>query len=210
MKSIERYKDAVMQRVEQKKTAHRKAQRRILSVCLPLCLCLAVVSATVFPDLLSVGTDHTPENLENVTDGSVAVGYTAVTIDTEVTHVTVTDTAPLLELYGALQAICNQSDSTDALSSCPDTDTGDQMLPDIPYGGVTAPEMAEEPQSNTGTSNGTSASVRICFQTNSGENACFALRGTWLYDTANQKQYPLTDAQLVALTALLDNLTNNP
>ncbi len=85
MKPIEQYKDAVMRRAEEKRIARKRAVRRTLAVCLPLCFCLGIIGATALPRVLQIGEDRLPEMNNGMcietSDAAVICGNSTIAID---------------------------------------------------------------------------------------------------------------------------------
>lgn len=193
MKPMQQYKDAVMCRVEEKKRERRRTQKRLLAVCVPLCLCL-VVAASFVPPLFSA-------NLDGATEGTPMIEYpdfvnaSIVSSDGERT---VTDPERLAELYGVLYTLVTQTDNTSA-------SYGGLLI-----GDVTAPETAEDPTDGADeevNQNGTVNGWRICFETEDGVQAMFTLQGNRLYDALFDETQWLTEEQTEGLTEILLAIT---
>ncbi len=108
MKTMTEYTAEVFRRSEKRIAARRKKRRAVLAVCVPLCLCAAVLAAALPP--------HTREGVDGIVTGTVTA--TVVAVETErgmltdkatVTAVcdmvyrynTVADTPPKVENYDA-------------------------------------------------------------------------------------------------------------
>ncbi len=195
MKSIELYKDAVMRRAEHKRNERRKTQRRLLAACVPLCLCLVIVSVAIFPDWSVVSSDRAPE-LSN--------GTACETLEATVSHGTATWTLTDADaLYTTLQTLCESVDGLPFLSdeepeSILEDNIGDD-LSDVTMGGVpeSSPTNAAD---GTVSENGTIRCYRIRFS----NEASFELTGRCLSDLKNGMILLLTEEELSSLLDLLE------
>jgi len=209
VKPIDSYKDAVMRRVAEKKAAHKTLTRRVLAVCLPLCVCL-IAATTFVPPLFSA-------NHDGATAGTPICEYpdfvNASIVSSDSTH-TVTDPKQLAELYGTLQSLCQPSENNESASGSPPDLRDDDALSDITIGGLIIPESTEDltdgadaEDNQYGTANGAVNGQRICFQTADGAQAMFILQGNRLYDALFDKTRWLTEEQLNNLTEMLVKIT---
>ena len=105
MKPMDHYKAAVMHRVEEKRAARKRAVRRTLAVCLPLCLCLSLVGAVALPRLMTIGEDHAPE----LNDGALTTGHPGATVLHGNTVVAVINDADAV--YNAISALYTINES---------------------------------------------------------------------------------------------------
>ncbi len=198
MKPIEQYKDAVMRRAEHKRNERRKAQKRLLAVCVPLCLCLVVASVTIFPDWPAVSSDRAPEH-----SNGTACETLEATISYGTAAWTLTDADAL---YTTLQTLCESVDGLPFLSdeepeSILEDGTDGDSLSDVTMGD--APESADPPAygaNETVAENGTIRCYRIRFS----NEASFELTGRCLSDLKNGMILLLTEEELSSLLDLLE------
>lgn len=66
MKSLNEYKAEILRRSETKINSRTAMRRRAVTLCVPLCLTLAVCSAAILPGVLSVGNDEAEGYREEV------------------------------------------------------------------------------------------------------------------------------------------------
>lgn len=177
MKPIEAYKDAVMQRVEDKKRARKRAMRRTLAVCLPLCLCLGILGAVAFDRDRFIGEDHVPElNGADRPNAAVWQGDTVVAVMDDADAVY----TAILALYDA--------DGNLTGNSCGGVDD--------PTDGADAESFTEEPKDNSST-NG-NAPYYLRFIRPDGEHV-FLLQNNMLTDLTDSRLICVTEEQAQAL-----------
>ena len=180
MKPLEVYKDAVMNRVEDKKRARKRAVRRTLAVCLPLCLCLGIVGATVLPHALRIGEDYA-----SGTNGDAFVEYPDATVWQGNTVIAVMDDADAA--YATILALYES----------------DGNLTGNSYGGVNDltdgadVESFSEAPSDSGSENG-SAPYYLHFTRPEGERV-FRLQNNVLTDLTSGSTVFITEEQAQAL-----------
>lgn len=198
MKSIDIYKDAVMRRVEEKQRERRKARKRLLAACVPLCLCIGIAAVTALPHMLPVSSDHAPENSDNTTcetlEATISHGSSAWTL------------SDANELYLTLQALYEPvADTAVPPDSDPESilnDSSDaESIPDVTMGSVTdstspiyGNSVEESPED--GTVSG--YCIRLSNDTS------FLLQGACLTDLASGETQLLTLEQLSMVMKLLE------
>ena len=182
MKSIEYYKDAVMHRAEEKRTARKRAMRRTLAACLPLCLCLGIIGTVIVPRALHISQDSASGSVGNnstkMPDAAVRYGDTVITIDDAETVY-----SAILSLYETSPTVAGGTPENLTFGGSDDGADGS----------ADAESALEDNYSNGG-----SAQCYLYFRRPDGPHV-FLLQNDVLTDLANGKNISVTAEQAQAL-----------
>lgn len=209
MKPLDMYKDAVMRRAEKKRHERRTARKRLLAVCIPLCLCIGIAAAAALPHMLPISSDgtaalHEGNRMPSASDSLFA----AVSVNNGQSEQTVTDPAQLDTLYTAVKTLCELTDITVASGG---DETSDYM--DAPLYGVGIPEIAGDHTDGEDAEfaeNSNQLGYRLCFygahENSVTDDAVYTLQGNLLTDCSSGETQLLTTDQLHELTSLLEEV----
>lgn len=199
MRNLEECKAEIFRLGDKKIKQRKKRRMRTLSVCVPLCLCLVVFSATVLPTMLTAEDKNTKQPLTELEDESVGTTfyqYTQVEING----------------FGDI-SFCSQINDSREVSDIAELINSFYYLNDSeeyrPNDGVTIPtpptssdELFENPETilpDTG-----EAGYSILFTTDKGEKIEYILTGNALENKNTGDKMIITDDQM---TELFSNFT---
>ncbi len=185
MKPMERYKDAVMHRAKQKEQDRRRARKRLIAVCVPLCVCLIITGAVALPELLPVGTDY-------------AEGTSCENLEATVSHGSSSWILPDADtLFLTLQSLCEPAvGGTLIPENATESVLNDGSDGNMTYGG--APETVGTTASDEHNENGSTYGYRITLS----NGTSYLLTDNCLF--ADGECYRLTDDEWASLMALLE------
>lgn len=181
MKQIDIYKEEIFRRSEVKLQQRRK-RRRILTLCLPLVVCLSLCSLAAFlPTFSHKNAEAQPETYFDGSNGSYVCSYETVTVrdlaEPEQTISNITDKAAVTKAYSAVFAF--------------DESRGTEENKHSAAGGVDSGSY------------GHSGGYLITFQTAEGAQSHCILHGNELYFAAKDQSVALTDAQVSQIETVL-------
>ena len=184
MKQIDSYKEEIFRR-SKAKLQQRQRHRRMLTLCLPFALCLAICSAaTLIPIFSHKNSESAPESYYNGSSGSHICSYETVTVrglaEPAQTIAAITDKVAVTKAYCAIFAF---DEPTDAGSS--------EDNKHSPVGGADSDFR------------GYSDGYLITFRTAEGAESHCILRGNELYFTAKDQSVALTETQVSQIETVL-------
>lgn len=194
MRDLNTCKAEVLRRSEQRIQDCKRKRKRILAWCIPLCMIGSVCSVTVFPSLLSVGSDGVtgtnsaaPESEQEL--GGVTDSYTRVEIqsgaDLLQSYEYATDKATVATLYATVQSFFESTNDADS-------GDGDKRKPTNTITNTIPSESI--PQSNGYT---------LTFIADNGSRRVYALHNTTLKDKSTGKTVRLSDTQVEDLIKMI-------
>lgn len=182
----------VFRRSEKRIRERRRSRVRVLAVCIPVCLVVAVWSAVVFPPVILAEENSNrvgvPEMADNA-EGSLARSYTAVEIQgglfPEEHDGKVTDAAAAAEMFRAVDSLFADVDSS-----------GWDFSGNVPSDENTADRVQTE-------STDAWRGYTITFTAEDGSQAVYRLRENTLVKVSTGETVFLSDAQAAGLLAVL-------
>ncbi|MBQ8558935.1 MAG: hypothetical protein IJ439_03000 [Tyzzerella sp.] len=193
MREIHECKAEVFRRSEKRIQEHRKARKRILTLCIPLCLFVMAWSVMILPAMMPAkeANDNAAEEwVQESTNGSYVCSYTEVEIhdanDFANGPQTITDKAEVTRIFSAIHSLCSDADG-----DAPETAAGENDM------------QTGEAEDKLTQSVLEAADCLIIFRTEEGLETIYTLDGNKLYNTEENINITLTDLQAASLKETL-------
>lgn len=187
MRSFEERKAEILRRSENKIQKRKRTQKVIFTCCIPICLCIAILSAIYLPDMIYTDIeDGFSENTLGtvITDDDVYFAYTKVTIKLPSgEEVKEKDATKVESIYDIIQS-----------SFVPKIKPGQENKNHSESTGSSKNSFLSDDEDTVKASNYT-----IVFSETDGTQLTYTLDGNKLIDEASGERVFLTDEELSAL-----------
>ena len=188
MRNFEERKAEVFRRSENRIKERKRNRNRILTMCIPLCLVITVLSVTMLPSLVpannkNMANDRTPEAVGGLTGNSAEIVSVLVSGAglTPETNILVEDTNKVAQIYYTVQSSFVSSGGGNKESAKEEAE--DDALTE-----------ENKDYSQSGTTN-FSSGYKLTFIADNGTQSTYTLNGYVLTDNNTNKSVTLTDTQ---------------
>ena len=204
MRNFEERKAEIFRRSENRIIERKKKRRRIIALCVPLCLCVAVLLTVYLPDLMisSEKNNFAEDTAGTTLDGATGFEYFMLEINDSNTTEKTYDGTKIKEIYGVIQSSFTAegeitADDAEDFDLYSDIQKGDSATKGENNGG-SYPTVTTD-QSDTG------EQIYIITFVSENTRQAYILKGNTLTDKATKKEVLLTDGELSALINALEN-----
>ena len=213
MRNFDERKTEIFRRSENRIKERKRNRNRIIALCVPLCLCIAILSVIYLPDIMILsdkGNFDEEIYVENIVDDTFVFSYSSFEISDSITTKSDTDKENIEDIYGIIQSAFTVNDYSDDVEQETTTNKDEFTQEQKPSTQKGEGTLKGDNKYSTGSIEFFSKSevtYTLTFTDDNGEKMTYTLCGDVLTNEVTNESVILTEHQLKELSAKVSTVT---